>query len=135
MGKPFILDYGEEPEKRLTNLKYYYKNPDATLGDPCCIIGNNRTGKYGEIIIGNEEPDINHWSPNHILRNLESMTVYAWMYSTVIHQSWYFGEDNYKPARQAIIDLTKKVYFRAQELNLDVSQEVRDIIENDNWPW
>lgn len=63
------------------------------------------------------------------------MTIVHKVYKTFIYQSWYFGKDNYKPARQAIIALVKREYKRALQLELDVPLEVRDIIENDKWPW
>ena len=124
---------GSEAE-RLDNLKYYYKKPDSAPGEPSFVMGNNRYSDYGEIIIGNEEPIMNI-TPREILNYLKSMTIVHKGYKTFIYQSWYFGKDNYKPARQAIIALVKREYKRALQLELDIPLEVRDIIENDKWPW
>nr|QBK85946.1 MAG: hypothetical protein LCMAC101_05410 [Marseillevirus LCMAC101] len=118
-------------EERLAGLKYYYKKPDAISGDPYFAIGYERNPTYGEIMIGNEDPK-QQWTSDDIIEYLKNMTIDREVYNTLNIQSRYFGKSNYKPVRKVTIVLVKKEYLRAQELNLDLPQKVRDIIENDN---
>jgi hypothetical protein len=129
----FIGGWKGNEKERLNNLKYYYKKPGAEEGDPFFCMGNDRYGKPGEIVIGNEEPKLNS-KPERIIGFLKEQTDRTCLQTLKI-QSWYFGKDNYEPVRQANIEYIKRHYKRAQELGLDIPQEVREVVENEDWPF
>jgi len=104
-----------EEDKRLENLSYFYKNPNIKKGDPGFGWGKNRMALSGEIVIGKEILSYEDWTNEHMRRCIIKWVMDPSCHKEITRTKEYFGEVNFEPARQKLIEQISEFYLRLCE--------------------